>query len=803
MHTRSISLLLTLTAALASAQEFYNIEPVFTLRTASWGTVQGIAGDERYAYVLDQLAGLRVIDIRRPELPVQTSLLPLGRDPYHLTYSNGYLFIAAGRAGVLVVDVRNPARPDLIGMIEEEGDARSVAIRGSLLVVASGESGIVLFDVGNPQNPQRLSAFDTPGFARRAAIFNDLILVADSESGLRVIDVSDRRNPVGRGSLAPEGDTRDVTVFGPNIYIAETSRMFRIGLNDPTRPERLASYNVESAVKAIAASAFTVAVARVESGEISLLGSQDLRRLGSVEDNSAPSVLFADDLLLAARRKLMLYDASRPESPRVIGSIGRLTYFRSVEVWRNYALFGTAPGGVDAYDITDPARPRLVWSPVNPYYETWQIAVDGDRLISGDGRPAYLRTGQIDLPERIEFLANRYHGASWIPRLRLNDRFAMITSGSGRGGFLFDIANLANPILRAAVLADAGTRDAAIFERTLLLQTDSDVELYDIGDLVEVRRIGSWQGLGRGTMRIVGDEIWINTLSRLRRGDLSQFPGVEWQDEINLSGEPGDMVVVGNHAIVTRGEQGLRIVRKTDRGLRVSGYARPAANMVDVAFRQPVAVVAFDTGFAIYNVNLALQPNIPPRWGVRPGPFEVAAGEPLTFDFVAEDSDADTLSLVRIRQNKSVSARVTRTGPLRWHFAWNVALSDTGRYEARYLLDDGEDFSDTLLIRIDVSPRQAAWPEPGLLPQDNGLSVHPNPFNNAAVIEVSLTGSSPTLLEVFDAIGHKVGDLTPLMNAVPGFQWIEWDAARMPAGRYIVRLTTATGALTAEALLVR
>ncbi len=79
------------------------------------------------------------------------------------------------------------------------------------------------------------------------------------------------------------------------------------------------------------------------------------------------------------------------------------------------------------------------------------------------------------------------------------------------------------------------------------------------------------------------------------------------------------------------------------------------------------------------------------------------------------------------------------------------------------------------------------------LPQAVHLSQnYPNPFNPFTMIEFTLAVSQHVRLQVYDAIGRRVGDV--VSGVMPaGSHRVAFDASALSSGRYMYRLSTPTG----------
>jgi subtilisin-like proprotein convertase family protein len=83
------------------------------------------------------------------------------------------------------------------------------------------------------------------------------------------------------------------------------------------------------------------------------------------------------------------------------------------------------------------------------------------------------------------------------------------------------------------------------------------------------------------------------------------------------------------------------------------------------------------------------------------------------------------------------------------------------------------------------------------------FNIFPNPVQDKAAIVYSLINQSNVTLDIFDAVGHSIKTLTN--NHLPGKYQVTLDAKadNLPAGVYIVRLTTGTTELNKRITIMR
>ncbi len=82
------------------------------------------------------------------------------------------------------------------------------------------------------------------------------------------------------------------------------------------------------------------------------------------------------------------------------------------------------------------------------------------------------------------------------------------------------------------------------------------------------------------------------------------------------------------------------------------------------------------------------------------------------------------------------------------------------------------------------------------------LSAAPNPFNPTTAIRYQLSAVSQVKLEAFDALGRRVRTLVDETKAA-GSHTATFDAAELPSGVYLVRLTAAGQSRAMRVLLAR
>lgn len=90
-----------------------------------------------------------------------------------------------------------------------------------------------------------------------------------------------------------------------------------------------------------------------------------------------------------------------------------------------------------------------------------------------------------------------------------------------------------------------------------------------------------------------------------------------------------------------------------------------------------------------------------------------------------------------------------------------------------------------------------------LTPNEYSLAQnYPNPFNPATRIDYTLPASGRVTIKVYDILGQEVASLVDGVQEA-GFKSVEWDAAAMPSGMYLYRITAGGFSQAKKMLLLR
>jgi LVIVD repeat len=162
-----------------------------------------------HALLADWNYGLRIVDIRAPEKPVEIAVVPTPATAIALALGNSpdghpMSAVAEGHGGVSLVDLSDPAQPRVVARHslglnpkdrahpESGGWAHGVAWSGRHIFVANWKRGLTVLDVHDLQKPRISAEYNTGGTAlgvqaESAPDGSITVFLAAGEAGLLIL----------------------------------------------------------------------------------------------------------------------------------------------------------------------------------------------------------------------------------------------------------------------------------------------------------------------------------------------------------------------------------------------------------------------------------------------------------------------------------------------------------------------------------------------------------------------------------------------------------------------------------------
>jgi len=358
-------------------------------RSAPWADfVQDVAVEGNHAYVAAGAAGLRVVDVADPSRPREVGRWDTEGTAWSVALAGGFAYVADGSEGLQVVDVWHPGAPRGVGSLRwDRGEAQGVAVDGALALLAASDGGVRVVGIADPSRPRELAVIPpVDGEARDVALAGDIAYVAVGDVGVRGYDVSDPASPraVMEQSL-PGRDPRGIAVACGRLYVAGgpntglwAARLDRSGRVDPATATGLPMPGEAAAVAVSGAYAYLAnGTGGLQIAKVAPWAPDPAVAGTALEDPFLFDVAVAGGYAYAAHSDgtIRVWDVRDAAAPVPVGRVGIDAPVRMVDNQPRTARFLLeAEGGalvaavqtgdqiyaLRVFDITDPARPRLV-----------------------------------------------------------------------------------------------------------------------------------------------------------------------------------------------------------------------------------------------------------------------------------------------------------------------------------------------------------------------------------------------------------------------------------------------------------
>ncbi len=257
------------------------------------GRAEQIAIDGAFAYVADGNAGLQVLDVSEPSLPVPLAGLQLPGYAEDIVVNNGVAYVAADEVGLVIVDVREPGEPELLSILGFEHEAYDLDISGNTVVVTT-----------------RVGYFAT-------------------SPEVELVDVTDPRQPVHTATIPVDNEppvlngASGVAIDGQVAWVAAARALTAIGISEPSEPR--------------------------------VLGQVELVPFNS--DLGLTDVALLEGMAVVTwwGGPPKLVDISDPTNPVLISSLGDVASAMHVSTSGSTAVIGNQ--GITVIDFSDPSEP--------------------------------------------------------------------------------------------------------------------------------------------------------------------------------------------------------------------------------------------------------------------------------------------------------------------------------------------------------------------------------------------------------------------------------------------------------------
>lgn len=227
-----------------------------------------------------QQAGIGIIDISDPELPIVTDYWmtdSIVKGTAIILVEGNFAYLGAMNQGLMIFDISDEENiikvgeylPDVHFPVEnpnsvQEPNARGMAFRDNLLYLCYDAGGLRVIDVSNPAQPAEIGRYINEEVSHKQQAYNNVILkgnyayIALDYCGLEIVDISDIDNISRIGWWNPwncelssniwlnsPGHTNQL-IFSENQAIiflsAGGSELLAVDVSEPTNPHLCGAY---------------------------------------------------------------------------------------------------------------------------------------------------------------------------------------------------------------------------------------------------------------------------------------------------------------------------------------------------------------------------------------------------------------------------------------------------------------------------------------------------------------------------------------------------------------------------------
>lgn len=448
-------------------------------------------------------------------------------------------YVAAGTQ-MVILDITNPTEPVQVGSVSTYDEIKSIAVQGDFAFLANSESGLRIVDVGIPSQAEIVGTFTTQSTAYGVDVAGNFAYVGDRFSGMDIVDFSNPTSPAlvshfhlfdgpaeGQGvnqimlrdSLAFVVDFHGITVldvsnpYAPDSLSHYTRTVYNIDIRDSlvfvatNTAQRFESYVLDSTFHLRQLDALSLAGPLLDvkvAGNYAYVGCE-VRGIACVDISDPENMIFVDrfnpdsldlnvvnvapfgNTVFACSHSygVLVMDYSIPSAPVFETSLGYANYPVKMDHLGRSLYVANYYKGLTQIDISNFSYPvELVSLPRYGHYATTEGVSAFRRSDS-----SYAVVCDVDAGFRVINTTNSLapYVVSATARNKakgvlVEDDFAYVATGEGAPGFwIYDLTNLAAPLLRGSVVLTDQAEDVRIHEnRAYVVNRFAGLKVIDI-----------------------------------------------------------------------------------------------------------------------------------------------------------------------------------------------------------------------------------------------------------------------------------------------------------------------------------
>jgi len=787
--------------------------------------VEDVAVSGHYAYVADDKAGLRVVDVSSPQHPVEvgsysstypyiaTGITVIGHDVY---LANFYNSNTIATAITIIIDISNPSKP--VYVKKENFYGKNSVVSGNIMAVVSGAGGspqeVDFVDISDPGNPKSLGYFmpvfyDASGVANGIAIKGHTAYIAYGSGtilqgqgktvGLWVVDITNPLSPKQITSYPTASNAMNVAVVGNYAFVGTENDGLRIiDISDSTQPKEVGAYF---------------------SSPNKDNNYHYPQKFISVNDTG---------YVAYATNGLRLIDYSNPASVITIDSFPTAASGNSLTIKGNYAYISDDGDGMQIINIKDPSNPVRAgfFSPSATLpNRSFDVAIHNNYAYlassnAGKGSPGGLK--MIDISDRThptQIGSYRAGNTFSVNRVFTKGNYTFFIQSEAyidnkNGLVVLNTSDPSNPVKVGSIHND-WVGDLIHKGNYAYLFADS-IYVIDIADPNNIKIVGSLAGGASsgysGNTAIYGSYLYILYASgELVTKDISdpsnpkEFGDI-YLNTMNQGWNTPVSVAVDNQFVYVSSDTTLMIFNKSNLSAssKAVGYYSTGDYATAIKVHEDTIFVTDNNdGLYILHNDLYATPGLPPVVNL-PDTIKITAGESYSYKLTDIAGIPDSLMPVydvdtpdSLLAFKIWYVPVDSNLTLRYDTQTYSIIMEADRY-ADYTgyVEVSDNYGATTTDSTVIAVRNTTGVNDivSKIPKTYYLSQnYPNPFHSGTEISFGMPVSGVATLKIYDLSGHEVAILINEFKKA-GTHKIKFDASKLAKGVYFYQLSIKSGA---------
>jgi len=346
-----------------------------------WVVNSTLNGDRLYLADLDR--GIRIINLSDPLHPYQEGIYETPSNGGEAApgvhaiavYNDDVIFAAFNTRGICAIDVSDPVNPTVISELGWVS-AQEMVISGQYLYATESCRGLYIYHINEDFSLEEVNFIQSDGWANCVAIDGSYAYLTTATNNeqlvspgkMEVIDISVPEEASIVAELELPRYANDVAFANGYLTLGcESGAVITLNVADPMSPSIAGMYDQFGYIVDVSLSGNIMAVADGVKG-LSLVDISDpanpVETYQYVEEQLL--AVFTDEnyayLASAEQRGLTIIALSDEAENRYVGSIETYSLATDVVVEEGIAYVALAYGGMQTFDVRDPANPTLLGS---------------------------------------------------------------------------------------------------------------------------------------------------------------------------------------------------------------------------------------------------------------------------------------------------------------------------------------------------------------------------------------------------------------------------------------------------------